>query len=203
MRVYTCVYGGFDSIHPLPPGIEGTCFTDAPRGPIGGWTFVHDPGSRPSRRRSSRYYKIMSHLAFPGEDTLYIDGHIQLVGLPPAAELGCFLHRWIPTSREEVDECLKRGRFVPGDLELARAQVARYAAEGFPDDGGHTENGFIVRGSTPRVQAFNELWLSEYASGCSRDQVCADYARWKTGIPLTVLPGTVARSAYAVKRGHG
>jgi hypothetical protein len=63
-------------------------------------------------------------------------------------------------------------------------QVARYRAEGLPEGLGLFENAFLVREHTPAAEALNELWWTEFSTGCARDQVSLPYALWRLGTPV-------------------
>ena len=201
MIVYTAIFGGHDGLKPLPVGVHGVCFSDAPLA-AQGWDVRPAAYADADPRLRARHHKAMAHELFPGEDTLWIDGSVTLRSMPPVAEFAAFRHSCGTGSAEaEIQACSNRKKLTPHGVASAYAMLAEWKALGFPDDGGHPETGVLVRQDTERVRAFNALWW-ELIQQCPRDQISCDYARWKTGLPWTAMPGTITHSPLVALSNH-
>ncbi len=91
MIVYTAIFGGFDTLKPLPPGVNGICFSDGNLA-ANGWQVVPPKYDTPNPSKRAKHQRCMAHNLFPGESTLWIDGSYTLNKLPPEVKLGAFRH---------------------------------------------------------------------------------------------------------------
>ncbi len=201
MRVYTCIVNSYDSLKPLPPGVEGVCFSDDPDLASHGWEVRPLMYPSGSSRDISWRHKWGSHALFPGEDTLWIDASYSLQALPPPSECALFRHyntrvRSISDEIGYITLC-KRWEGVRDRL-LAEYALKRYRAEGYTDASGrHAETGFLVRKDTPGTRRLNEVMLAECCIAGSRDQTVFEYAAWRAGVELEFLEGTSKSNKYA------
>ena len=199
MIVYTAIFGGYDTLQPLPEGVTGVCFTDAQIA-ARGWELRQSQFADADPRLRARHHKCMSHILFPGETTLWIDGNILIDKLPPEREFATFHHKMgVGSIKAEIRECLRCGKFVRAERLLASRRLNRWNREGFKDDGGHPETCVLMRG--PGVAAFNELWW-ELVKQVRRDQTSCDYAAWKTGLKWEPWDGTVVKNEYVKQVKH-
>lgn len=143
-------------------------------------------------RRISRYYKFKSHILFPNTTTLYLDASTMYI--QPLKDIHKLLkdvdivipnHPTRNCLYQEAEICK---RLWPKESLTIIKQVCRYREDGFPKDYGLFENRAILRKDTPSVEAWNNKVWEEYNKGCFRDQVCAQYATWKLGTKIGIMP---------------
>ena len=91
MIVYTAIFGEFDTLRPLPPGLNGVCFSDG-RQVANGWQVVPPKYDDTNPSKRAKHHRCMPHRLFPGEVTLWIDASYELKKLPPEVKLGAFPH---------------------------------------------------------------------------------------------------------------
>ena len=75
------------------------------------------------------------------------------------------------------------------------AQMLRYHRDGFPGTP-LSACALMVRKNTPNVRQLEDLWWDEVREGSYRDQLSFDYCRWKLGIGVSYLPGTLFSTDY-------
>lgn len=188
--IYTCNFGGYDEVKPIEADCDCLLFSDKPV-TVKGWTniVVRFPGSP---RRASRYLKINSCL-LPYKMSIYIDARIEFNG---SVTSGDFLTDQIMAYRHfsrscvyaEAEEVLRLKLDVPGAVNQ---QMQRYRGEGYPENNGLFENGFLVRPNNVKTKEFEQLWWKEYKDGSQRDQLSMVYALWKSGQEAKAMPDAV------------
>ena len=199
LRIYTAIFGGYDTLQPLPEGVTGVCFTDAQIA-ARGWELRQSQFADADPRLRARHHKCMSHVLFPGETTLWIDGNIQVWSLPPEREFATFHHKMgIKGIGAEIEECARCVKFTGDENNVAAHRMAAWKSEGFPDSQGHPETCVLMRG--PGTAAFNELWW-ELVQQVRRDQTSCDYAVWKTGLKWEPWSGTVLDNEHVRQVNH-
>ena len=186
MTVFTCITNQKDNLISVnrEDGVRYVCFTDQNfKHPV--WEFLPaetyglcDP------RRVARLYKILSHVWFPDEETIWIDGRVQL--LKPVKH---YLDRYkgIVCARPHHDrnciykeaEQVKKLRY--DDDDIVDSYINRL--EGYPPDNGLHETGMVLR--RPGCEEFNLLWWSMVSSGSKRDQLSFDWVAWRLGVKIT------------------
>ena len=199
MRIYTAIFGKHDELKPLPEGMKGVCFSDGAM-PAQGWEIRPPVFMDADPRKRSRHHKCMSHVLFPEEETLWIDGSIRLSRLPPSAELGAYLHRNIHSATEELHHITRCNRW-PSEQDRVRGHqmIGQFIQLGYPDTERHIETGFLVRQDTPKVRQYNELWWSLIDKYSLRDQLSSGYARWKSQLKAFIY-GPDMRRVHTVER---
>ena len=171
---------------PKEEGIRYICFSDIP--------FEHDtwefryayPFGQTDPRRVARMYKILSHVWFPDEETIWLDGRGAL-SLPAKQVFDKYRSDTIAIRKHATRTCIYNEaveviRINYEDSRVVDNQMRRYAAEGFPVGYGLHETGCLVRGCNENVTSFNTMWWSEVSSASKRDQLSFDYVRFKLGI---------------------
>lgn len=190
--VYSCVTNGYDKVLPPldpVPGVDYILFTDRPDAVSRGWQARPiDLAEGLSPSLANRYYKLLPHRALPGYTaSIYLDANIQIVSslAPFIAEvfggdedMVFFRHPSRTTVAEEMQACLAAKRVKdPGAL---KAEVADYAASGFPDAGNLTGNAILMRRHMrPAVIEAMEMWWDLVSTKSGRDQISLPYLRWK------------------------
>ena len=208
LAVYTAIFGGYDVLAspPYPNGVDHVAFTDAAGSAPAPWRerMVAPPHSDP--RKAARYYFARSCRVLPEYEITIMHGGNVALSVPPEALLryvrktpiAAFLHPHRDNVYDEPEACVALGKDVPENMA---EQVERYREEGFPGTS-FSACILLVRRNTPEVQAFEDLWWQEIFKGSARDQLSFDYARWKTGLPITYIPGDCFNSPYLSRRPH-
>ncbi len=151
--VYTAVFGSYDKVLPINPewDCDFICFTDNPECVSQGWQIeiVQLDGKSPAE--ANRRYKMLPHKYLPDyERSLYVDGNIK-IELDPSplfekylssADIAIPKHPLRNCAYEEARACIARELVNKVTVEQ---QMARYAAQGFPEKYGLTANGIIFR----------------------------------------------------------
>lgn len=192
MIVYTCITGSKDSLRTQPEeeGVRYICFSDKP--------FKHPQWEyRPveeehTPRRTNRKYKVNSHLFFPGETTIYIDGNGRLEHKPSyylkylkKANIGVRAHLSRNCIYEEAEAV---AHFGFEKISVIEEQMNKYIKDGYPKHNGLTENGLLVRDSSVFTEIFNRRWWDEIKTHSARDQLSFCYVLWKHPIKRSVIP---------------
>lgn len=191
--VYTCSFGGYDSLKPQPvvDGVEYVAITDEKCKPQEPWRIMQTTATNASPRRSSRYPKIMAHEFFPGRTTLYLDANMRwlrdprefarsLIQQQPGAQIFLGYHPDRADVQTEAEEII-RVRF--DDPQVVRKHLARYddidvSGIGLPC------GGVLLR--RPGCERFNSIWWEEYQAGSMRDQMSLPYALHMSGVTYLV-----------------
>lgn len=187
--VYTCNFGAYDRLWPVDSSwnCSFVCFTDDANLSSSGWQVRHVSSERgDSPAQLSRMYKLLPHRFLPGcNESLYIDSNVELLRDP------CQLFQqysqqivYAPAHLErdcayaEAEVLLASGRLDSTQRDLLRAQVARYAAAGFPRNAGLSENSVLLRRHSGEMEQLMDAWWQEFEQGCCRDQIGLPCALW-------------------------
>jgi len=215
--VFTAITDRYDTLKPQPAdaleGCEQLAFLDhataaAQNGGSRGWQI--EVGKLPpgAPHRAARFAKINAHLVLPdSEYSLWIDASIGIACPFPLRRLAelfladsdicLFRHHARRSIYEEAKVCRDYGLDRPKVID---AQIARYRAEGLPEETGLVEAPVILRRHTAAVRAFNEAWWAELVRGSRRDQLSFNYVAWKHGFSHAEFPLTLAtRNGLFVK----
>lgn len=140
-------------------------------------------------RRNSRIHKILIHQYIDTEYSIWVDGNIELVSPPEVLierylkdnDIFFFDHEGRDCLYDEAIECAHRQLDTPENIiEQAKA----YEDAGFAKHKGLFIGHFIIRRHTPKVEAFNNAWWSEYCRYSVRDQIALPVALDKTGLRI-------------------
>lgn len=206
--VYSAVFEGpvdYDILQHPQADVPHICFMDIPKPmKMNGWDCRPQVFNDPDPRKRSRHHKAMSHILFPGQDTLWVDGNVipmhrittdkDIISNPHPHGLDC--------SYAEGNRCLNNKRVkAQVSLQTIREQLARYRAEGLPEHIGSPETCSIFRKSNERTKKFNEIWWDELQT-CIRDQISFGYAKWKSGVSLDLFPKQIRINPMFKKEAH-
>ena len=186
--VYTSITGGKDNLIENQAEGKFIAFTDAKSKK---WETKPPFNKFKDERRNSRVPKLLAHQFIDAEYSLWIDGNIRL--LKPMEELLHYLDNhdiamFKHPSRDCLyDEALVCAKYRFDDPEVIIEQVKKYEEEGFGKNRGLCEGGFILRRHTPKVEAFNNYWWSEYCRHSCRDQISIFYALDKAGLEPNMI----------------
>ena len=143
-------------------------------------------------RRNSRIHKMLIHQYVDTEYSIWIDGNIVLLKSPEELiktylkdhDIAVFKHPTRDCLYDEAIECAKKGL---DDPEVIIEQVKKYEDEGYAKHKGLAECSVILRRHTPKVEAFNNAWWSEYCKHSKRDQISFMYALDKVGLRVNLI----------------
>ena len=143
-------------------------------------------------RRNSRVAKMLPHLYFTSEYSIYIDGNIRLLKSPEELiskhlkdhDIAVYKHPTRDCLYDEATKCAVKGL---DDPETIIEQVKAYEDAGFPKHIGLAECGIIFRRHTDKVREFNEAWWAEYCRYSCRDQISFMYVLNKVGLPCNII----------------
>ena len=169
---YTCCFGNYDELAPAP-GYNCYVIHDGLDNIPTGWKSIRVESHQSSPKMDSRFWKMNSHLAFPGKETLYIDANARLK-VPPyhlanhmdltRPDLCAFKHNKNNTIKDEIKDIIK-----------SRCASPRQVSTGLTRANGHlpvAAGGCIYRKPTKSIERFNEAWWECFSkSNYGRDQV--------------------------------
>ena len=190
--VYTVIVGRYDEIQPpcdINKGWDYILFTDNREIRSDSWKVIYvDNELELDNIRWSRLYKVLPFIYLSEYDySIYIDGNMRIIGdleeyiyrYSVGSSMLCVNHYMNVDAYQEASLCINKGR---DDRSRIERQIAKYKAEGFPEEYGLTANGFIIR--SHRDKALNNVmedWWNEINDYSSRDQLSLQYACWKNG----------------------
>jgi hypothetical protein len=191
ITVYTVIIGNYDNLRPpmvYEKGIRYVCLTNMALN-CSPWEIMPAPMIYKSDSRNSRIPKILSHLFFKSEFTIYHDGQYSLNAEPSKliesllsdADISLYSHPRRKSVYEEEQAC---NRYNIGGPRLSN-QVGRYRKARLGN--GLWAGGFIARRSNQAVCKFNECWWKEYIEGSTRDQIALPMALRMSGIRVNSI----------------
>lgn len=209
---YTAIIGDYDKLYEpyfKTPDTEMVCFTDNPRLISDNWKIVLVDRPLGDPVRCARRLKVLSHRLFPEANiTIWVDGNLELlkaIDIGTASMLvsnravSAYHHCVRKDVMSEAEFCSDKG------LDNARViwhQMAQYREEGFPDDVGLAHTSFLVRRNVPEATMFNEAWWREIENGSRRDQLSFDYCRWRLGVEMSWIRGSIYDGVFFLQRKH-
>jgi hypothetical protein len=206
--IYTAISGAYDSLKPVPDRwraeadciayVEGLCGE--------GWTTCEINADFEDGCRNAKRHKIVPHELFGAyEYSIWIDGSVILKpGLSAldvvraslqTHDLAVFRHRKRDCIYQEAQACIDAGKDA---VALIERQVARYRAEGYPQNNGLSECTVLIRRHTPAVIRFCEAWYAEILAGSRRDQLSFNYVAHRQNFRYQELPGTIIDNPYFI-----
>lgn len=201
--VYTAVFGNYDYVPEVNPewDCDFVCFTDNPDLVSSGWQVVIVPLNDELPAQANRRYKMLPHKYLSRyEQSLYVDGNIRIV-TDPSPLFHKYLHNnviAIPKHQERNCAYAEARLCIEGGLvnkEITEQQMAKYVADGFPEEFGMTENGIIFRRHYDEaVMAMMASWWQEYCNGGRRDQISLPYLMWKKNIDFVLMEESARNS---------
>lgn len=198
IAVYTAVFDGYDIVQPpkvIPCNVGFYCFTNLSSGIRAPWKIINyqKPADYTSKMASARL-KILGHEIFDTYDfTVWIDANILLKGDIQQLVYQCMIRSDLSVNQhqsrdciyDEAGACIQLGK---SDAVRTTEQMNRYRSEGYPAHYGLSETTVLIRSSKSElVKQTQDIWWNEFLNGGHRDQLCLDYARWRTGIRFSDL----------------
>jgi hypothetical protein len=206
IAVLTSITGGKDNLldDQTVGDAQFVAFTDRVH-PTKLWKQVPAYDKFASPRRNSRAPKMLPHQFVDTNYSIWIDGNLKLLKTPEEIvetylkdhDIALFRH---PSRNCLYDEAMVCATAGLDDPETIIEQVRRYEIEGYAKHKGLTENNFIVRRHTPKIEAFNNAWWAEYSTGSVRDQLSFMYVADRVGLRVNIIDaGWVGDELYATK----
>lgn len=200
--IYSCVTGGYDvPVAPIGQADATECVlvTDQPERDAAGWDRVIDIDTvlpsdiaRDDFVLMNRYCKMHGSVLFPeARYSIYIDGKVHLkkdvryyVDSISQAGFAMFKHWLVRDAYAESFVIASLGDY--NDIvEDMKAQLRRYAKEGFPRQSFQLEGSVIARDhDSCMADKVMEDWFEEFRNGVRRDQLSIEYVLWKNGIGM-------------------
>lgn len=218
---YTCILNDHDYLR--APGVvsidsDYICYADRPLETHIPWEIQPAFTPLPQASRNARIPKLLPHLHFETDYSIYHDANFTLNVTPQEiidrylqdADIAMYGH---PCRTDIGEECrvlldLHERDELPGlNPSVLLDQRARWKHMGAPM--GLWAGGLIVRRHTPAVRDFNECWWRQFAAGCTRDQIALPMAVHETGMKINTIPGNIYESPlmgfhwHAAWRGKG
>lgn len=192
MVVYTVITNGKDQHVNMirEPDVRYICFSDKPFShPL--WEYRPiEPLGLTDNRRIARRYKWLSHLYFPGEKTIWLDGRVILNKVPSEmfriyqGDIAARPHPMRTCIYDEAEVIISQNY----DHEyIVRAQMNKLRSAGYPERNGLHETGCLVRRPNRTVEAFNERMWAWISAGSKRDQLVFDYLAWQMDINVSLM----------------
>jgi len=186
VALVTAVYGGYDSLNPLPDGHGfdvAVCVTDDPNLSADGWTTVVVPSSDVPILAAKRP-KMLPFDFVDADVAVWLDANAQIVDptfrdfcLATDGDIVAWTH---PEGRtclfEEVAYCAHWPRYR--DFPMVE-QADAYRDEGMPERFGLFACGTLVWRRTDAAIGFGEAWLAEQYRWTIQDQVSFPFLLWK------------------------
>lgn len=177
IQVYSAITGNKDNIENWPGNVR---------------LFYNQFDRFKDDRRNSRIQKILPHLYFNTEYSIYVDGNIRLLKTPEELiekylkdyDIAVYKH---PTRDCLYDEATKCAVLGLDDVEVIIEQAKAYEDAGFAKHRGLAECGVIFRRHTDKVREFNEAWWAQWCRYSVRDQISFMYAADVVGIPVNII----------------
>jgi hypothetical protein len=209
--IYSVNIGGYDMFkNPKnnDPNVRYILFTDNKYFKSDIWEVNHIDFVNDSfdSRLKSRFLKTNPHKVLPDHDvSIWIDH--------------CFDFRF-----KDVNEMIKKIGFVDENIMLYKhdernciydegvkvsklnleipsvveVQMTKYRTEGFPENYGLYQTGFMFRKNNKLINQFNDIWWNEIKHHSGRDQLSQVYSAWKSGVTISPIlnQGTVYSNTF-------
>jgi hypothetical protein len=195
--VYTVIVGAYDGLKDLPAlcsGIRCICFTDNKELKARGWEMKLLPRVDPEKRSLiNRDYKFLPFLYFEADQSLYVDGNIQLVSDPSElfekylsdVDIAIPKHSLRNCAYDEIEECFRQGIIDDNSGSIIRKVLTDDA---FPRNYGLYENNIIFRNhNASKLRNAMEMWYSLYKDYARRDQLSLTYCLWKHRVKVKAV----------------
>lgn len=198
--IYSVNIGGYDMFkNPKnnDPNVRYILFTDNKYFKSDIWEVNHIDfvdGSFDSRLKA-RFLKTNPHKVLPDHDiSIWIDHcfDYRFKDVNEMIEKIGFVNKDIMLYKHEERNCIydEGGKVIKLNLEIpsvVNEQMSKYRTEGYPENYGLYQSGFMFRKNNKLVNQFNDVWWNEIKHHSGRDQLSQVYASWKVGLTITPI----------------
>lgn len=159
-------------------------------------------------RKESRKYKILSNLYLDCDVSIYMDANIAPVWHPKRMVEELLGTADMAVHRHPVRKCLyaEAAKVIALRKDIASTvnqQVSHYEKQGYPQNNGLYECGFIIRRHNERIRRFNNEWFAQVTRFSTRDQISFPYAlAISPGIDLNIIEGDLRRQPFIKYHKH-
>lgn len=194
-QIYSALYGGSDSLKPLPEGVSGIVYTDDVTLQGQGWEVRCEPMVQLGvPRMAAKYWKLHPHIACPDADvTLWLDASMQATPIVTSlfdkigtADAALFVHPDRDCVYDELDGTYRWRHWIYEGQPLAR-QVEHYHALGMPEHWGLYASGSMVRMNGAAL-LMNAMWWEECSRWSVQDQLSLPFVLWRLRERVIVTP---------------
>lgn len=209
ITVVTALTGGRDNLRDDQSDIDSdfVAFVDKPMN-TRKWKMKKCYDRFTSPRRNSRIHKILVHQYVDTEYSVWLDANIAL-RVPAQRLVDEYLKDYdFAVFRHPERDCLYDEAMISAvhyldDPEVIIEQAKTYEDRFFAKKKGLAECNVIIRRHTPKVEAFNNAWWSEYCRHSVRDQISFMYAADKVGLRVNfITPAARAGNPYFSFKNH-
>jgi hypothetical protein len=200
--IYSVNIGGYDMFkNPknYDPNVRYILFTDNKYFKSDIWEVNHIDfiDSSLDSRLKARYLKTNPHKVLPNHDiSIWIDHcfDYKFTNVEDIINDIGFKNENIMLYKHEERKCIYREgeKVIEMNLEIPQVverQMLKYQTEGFPENFGLYQSGFMFRKNNKKVNEFNEVWWNEIKNHSGRDQLSQVYASWKVSLPIGTISG--------------
>lgn len=202
VAVYTANFGDKEAFTPIVVNnnVDYIYFTDKDIN-LDVWQVVKTERFFVDPRLESRFYFDRSIRTLPDYDITVMHGANAQLAIDPLELIESFLKSDIAAFKHPHRNCIYKEaegckRMSKDNPETIDTQIQHYREIGFPENYGLHACGLLIRRNTQAVNEFEELWWKEVVNGSFRDQLSFDYIRWKTGIEVSDIPGSIFNNLY-------
>ena len=198
--IYSVNIGGYDMfINPknYDPNVRYILFTDNKYFKSKIWEVNHIDfiDSSFDSRLKARYLKTNPHKVLPKHDiSIWIDhcfdyrfsdveSMINEIGFKDK-NIMLYQHHERNCIYKEANKVFQLSLELP---EVVDVQMLKYRNEGYPENFGLFQSGFMFRKNNKIVNDFNDVWWNEIKNHSGRDQLSQVYASWKVGLPISPI----------------
>lgn len=206
--VYSVNIGGYDYFKTpkiYDPNIRYILFTDNKYFRSNIWEVCHIDfiKEKVDNRKKARYVKINSHLVLPKHDiSIWVD-HCYLTNFSDYDQLltktnfedcdiMCYKHNVRKCLYDEASVIIDKKLDYPNVVEK---QMLKYREEGYPENNGLFDSGFMIRKNNEFISSFNQIWWEEIRDYSGRDQLSQVYSSWRVGLDICRNP--IGNSIYS------
>lgn len=206
MIVYTANFGGKDVFKELEVeptnDVRYVYFTDQ-EFESDKWEIIKKGAAQGDSTKIARWYKMHSHVLFPGETTVWMDANL-IVTKDPSTLGGCDqllvqTHQFRVDAYEESNYCIRKRK---GDRKDIERQILSYLKLGYGRGHGLYTTRVLVRKPTDEVAVFNSLWWDHLQAYSMRDQISFPFVLHASEIPFSTIGFQELKLYFYRKGGH-
>ena len=191
--IYTAILGNYDQLRTPKvenPDWDHVAFTDNPELRSDIWDIRLIDSVEYGHTKTARWVKIMPHLFFDHDLTMWIDGSFTIK---------CDLNTFVDAFHNDTYTLMSHGRDCIYDeadccarigkdkREIIELQMKGYLAQGYPAHNGMVATGLMIRNKLPEVAEFCRAWWHEVRNGSKRDQLSFNYALWHRTLDVNII----------------
>ena len=199
--IYKAIFGNFDH-SPKPPNCLGSKYRHVLLSDklqtVKGWETIVVDKKNMSNSEANRYFKFFPWKVFPGQNTIYTDGHVELKSefyryienMSEFPVFACPSHRSNATVFDELLRNLDANK-------LSASEIKKFTETKIDLTKRAVECGLILRNSKiVNNKKFAKLWWWFFNEIAPRDQLFINQAASEIGLTVTILPFTLGYNDF-------